>query len=69
MVPTVLPNKAVTPCGRHQPTESCLQAAGRRVACHALAHVLAADLAWHRGRRTGSLSRTIERGEPLLLCR
>lgn len=41
----------------------CLQASGRRVSYHTFAHVLALDMQFHLQRRTGSLSRMIERGE------
>ena len=38
------------------------QSASRRVALHAFEHILSLDLSFHLERRTGSLSRTIERG-------
>jgi len=38
------------------------QSATRRVALHAFEHILSLDLSFHLERRTGSLSRTIERG-------
>ena len=43
---------------------SCLvQAAGRRVAYHTFSHVLDLDIGFHLERRTGVLSRILERGE------
>ena len=45
---------------------SSLQAAGRRVAYHTFSHVLDLDLAFHLERRTGTLTRILERG--ILLC-
>ena len=39
-----------------------LQAAGRRVAYHTFAHVLGLDITFHLERRTGALSRVLERG-------
>ena len=39
-----------------------LQAAGRRVAYHTFAHVLDLDISFHLERRTGALSRVLERG-------
>ena len=39
-----------------------LQAAGRRVAYHTFSHVLDLDLAFHLERRTGTLTRILERG-------
>ena len=41
-----------------------MQASGRRVSYHTFAHVLALDMQFHLQRRTGSLSRMIERGAP-----
>ena len=41
---------------------SSLQAAGRRVAYHTFAHVLGLDITFHLERRTGVLSRILERG-------
>ncbi len=38
------------------------QAAGRRVAYHTFAHVLDLDIGFHLERRTGALSRVLERG-------
>lgn len=38
------------------------QAAGRRVAYHTFAHVLGLDITFHLERRTGALSRILERG-------
>ncbi len=38
------------------------QSAARRVALHAFEHILSLDLSFHLERRTGSLSRTIDRG-------
>lgn len=38
------------------------QAAGRRVAYHTFAHVLDLDISFHLERRTGALSRVLERG-------
>jgi hypothetical protein len=38
------------------------QAAGRRVAYHTFAHVLDLDISYHLERRTGALSRILERG-------
>ena len=38
------------------------QSAARRVALSAFEHVLSLDLAWHSDRRTGSVTRTLERG-------
>ena len=43
-------------------TAMWLQASGRRVSYHTFAHVLALDMQFHLQRRTGSLSRMIERG-------
>jgi hypothetical protein len=42
---------------RHVP-----QAAGRRVAYHTFSHVLDLDINFHLERRTGALSRILERG-------
>lgn len=39
-----------------------MQAAGRRVAYHTFSHVLDLDLAFHLERRTGTLTRILERG-------
>jgi hypothetical protein len=39
------------------------QAAARRVAYHTFAHVLELDIKFHLDRRTGRLSRILERGE------
>ena len=39
-----------------------MQAAGRRVAYHTFSHVLELDLAFHLERRTGTLTRILERG-------
>ena len=39
-----------------------VQAAGRRVAYHTFWHVLDLDLTFHLERRTGALSRILERG-------
>lgn len=63
---TVLPVSKARCCGRaHLLTSSfALQAAGRRVAYHTFAHVLDLDVEFHLGRRTGALSRILERGEP-----
>lgn len=47
---------------------ACLQAAGRRVAYHTFSHVLDLDVGFHLERRTGALSRILERGERLQLC-
>lgn len=41
-----------------------VQAAGRRVAYHTFSHVLDLDINFHLERRTGALSRILERGEP-----
>ena len=38
------------------------QAAGRRVAYHTFSHVLDLDISFHLERRTGALSRVLERG-------
>ena len=43
----------------------CLQAAGRRVAYHTFSHVLDLDVGFHLERRTGALSRILERGDLL----
>lgn len=43
-------------------TARILQAAGRRVAYHTFAHVLDLDISFHLERRTGALSRVLERG-------
>ena len=40
----------------------CMQAAGRRVAYHTFSHVLDLDVGFHLERRTGALSRILERG-------
>lgn len=39
------------------------QASGRRVAYHTFSHVLDLDISFHLERRTGALSRILERGE------
>lgn len=39
-----------------------MQAAGRRVAYHTFSHVLDLDTGFHLERRTGALSRILERG-------
>ena len=39
-----------------------MQAAGRRVAYHTFSHVLDLDVGFHLERRTGALSRILERG-------
>ena len=41
---------------------SAVQAAGRRVAYHTFSHVLDLDISFHLERRTGALSRVLERG-------
>ncbi len=41
-----------------------VQAAGRRVAYHTFSHVLDLDISFHLERRTGALSRVLERGAP-----
>ena len=41
---------------------ACLQASGRRVAYHTFSHVLDLDISFHLERRTGALSRILERG-------
>ena len=41
-----------------------VQAAGRRVAYHTFSHVLDLDIGFHLERRTGALSRILERGKP-----
>lgn len=40
----------------------CLQAVSRRVAHHTFGHVLGLDIRYHLDRRTGELSRVLERG-------
>ena len=49
----------------------CMQAAGRRVAYHTFSHVLDLDVGFHLERRTGALSRILERGAAMIctLCR
>lgn len=42
-----------------------MQAAGRRVAYHTFSHVLDLDVGFHLERRTGALSRVLERGQLL----
>ena len=44
-------------------TRECLQAAGRRVAYHTFSHVLDLDVGFHLEKRTGALSRILERGQ------
>ena len=39
-----------------------MQASGRRVAYHTFSHVLDLDISFHLERRTGALSRILERG-------
>lgn len=39
-----------------------VQASGRRVAYHTFSHVLDLDISFHLERRTGALSRILERG-------
>lgn len=48
------------------PSSIALQAAGRRVAYHTFQHVLDLDINFHLERRTGALSRVLERGMHLL---
>lgn len=49
-------------CGREMTLGLCMQAAGRRVAYHTFSHVLDLDVGFHLERRTGALSRILERG-------
>lgn len=47
---------------RKMTVDLCMQAAGRRVAYHTFSHVLDLDVGFHLERRTGALSRILERG-------